>query len=141
MTSCCCFQKRSRWFTHLLVHIVSISNPSALLTIDAVARRIVTKFFADHTSIDESELEIHFNKFKHLQVDSKIEIAFEGKPRNFKVPNYTVYTHTDRSHFIIFDLETRLIERYIEPGVAYSVVEVDRTDYLPTYGYRMSVRD
>lgn len=137
----CCHDNSVHEFTHLLVHIVSLSNPVALTHIDAVARRLVTKFFAEHTNIDIAEIELHFNKFTHLQINSRIEIAFEGRPLQFRVPDYRVYTHTDRNYFIIFDLETRVIQRYIEPGVKYSAVEVERTDLLPTYDYRTSVRN
>jgi hypothetical protein len=34
----------------------------------------------------------------------------------------------------LFDVETRIIERFITPGYEYNNLEIERTDYLPSYG-------
>jgi hypothetical protein len=68
-----------------------------------------------------------------LEIDSKLGTAFEGKPRGFEAPSYKVFTNETPSGTVIFDVETRVIERFIAPGLEYRDLEIERTDYLPTY--------
>lgn len=138
---CCCRSTPTGTYTHLLVNIVAVSDPRALTQIDDIARRIITRFFLEHTELSVTDLEPHYSKFDNLQVHSRIEIAFLGKPFRFRVPDYRVYTHTNGEFFIVFDLETRLIHRFVETGVIYRPIEIERTDFMPTYEHRTSIRD
>jgi hypothetical protein len=54
--------------------------------------------------------------FQHLEVDSRLKIAFEVKPKESEAPSYKVFTNETPSGTAIFDVETRLIERLIAPG-------------------------
>jgi hypothetical protein len=70
------------------------------------------------------------NRFRNLEVDSRLEIAFEGKPKGFVVPSYSVYNHRSKDGLVIFELETRVVSRYICPGEEYKDFEIERTDFL-----------
>jgi hypothetical protein len=48
-----------------------------------------------------------------------LEIAFEGKPRGFEAPSYKVFTDETPSGTVIFDVGTRVIGRFIGPGLEY----------------------
>jgi hypothetical protein len=63
-----------------------------------------------------------------------LEIAFEGKPKGFEATSYKVFTNERPVGTVIFDVETRLIEKFIVPGYEYQDLEIERTDYLPSYG-------
>jgi hypothetical protein len=56
------------------------------------------------------------NNFENLEIDSRLEIVFEGKPRGFEAPSYKVFTNETSSGTVIFDVETRVIERFIAPA-------------------------
>ena len=67
--------------------------------------------------------------------ESRLEIAFAGKPKGFKVPNYKVYKYEHSEGLaVVFEVETRLIKRYIPPHCDFDLIEVERTDYLPLTG-------
>jgi hypothetical protein len=44
-----------------------------------------------------------------------------------------VFTNEAPAGTVIFDVETKIIERFIAPGFEYSDLEIERTDYLPSY--------
>ena len=48
------------------------------------------------------------------------------------MPNYKLlkYEHTE-GLAVVFEVETRLIKRYIPSNSDYEVLEVERTDYVP----------
>jgi hypothetical protein len=71
-----------------------------------------------------------------------VEIAFAGRPRRFKVPNYKIYKyeHSERIA-VVFEVETRLIQRYIPILCDSDVLEIERTDYLPLTGCARQVTD
>ena len=103
-------------FTVLLIHVLHMSHPDVLKESRVYAREIVDGFFKKYTRIDVSYIEPHIHKFPHLQVDSRLEIAFAGKPRGYKVPNYNIYKYENSERFsIAFEVETRLIKRFIPP--------------------------
>jgi hypothetical protein len=88
-----------------------------------------------HTSIDLSYIEPHNDKFCNLKVESRLEIAFVGKPRSLRVPHYNIVRYELAEGFaIVFEVETRLIKRYIPPHSEFEPVEVERTDYVPLTG-------
>jgi len=51
------------------------------------------------------------------------------------VPNYKIYKY-ERSQglAVVFEVETRLIKRYIPPYCEFDILEIERTDYLPLSG-------
>jgi hypothetical protein len=68
-----------------------------------------------------------------LEVDSRLEIAFEGKPKGFQAPSYKVFTNENPNGTVVFDVGTRIVQRYITPGCTYKDLEIERTDFLCTY--------
>ena len=96
---------------------------------------IVDGFFRKYTRIDVSHIEPHDHTFLHLNVDSRLEIAFAGKPKGYKVPNCNIYKYEHSEGLTIaFEVETRLIRRYIPPHCEFDLIEVERTDFLPVSG-------
>jgi len=78
-----------------------VSHPDALKESTAYAREIVDGFFRKYTQIDVSHIEPHTYKFRQLQVDSRLQIAFVGKPRGYKVPNYNIYKYENSERLSI----------------------------------------
>ena len=78
-------------FTILLIHVLHVSHPAALEGSTRYAREIVDRFFQEHIKIDIRHLEPHNYKFCNLEVESRLEIAFVGRRKKFKVPNYKIY--------------------------------------------------
>jgi hypothetical protein len=68
------------------------------------------------------------HNFLNLEFDSRLEIAFEGKPRGFEAPSYKVFTN-ETSGMVIFDIETRVIERFIAPD---STIEIQKSSLQTT---------
>ena len=133
----CCFgrQVTVRNFTVLLIHVLHVSHPAALEGSTHYAREIVDKFFQTHTQIDTKYIDPHNYKFRNLTVESRLEIAFVGKPRGLKVPNHQLYKYElSEGLAVVFEVETRLIKRYIPPHCDFDVLEVERTDFLPLSG-------
>jgi hypothetical protein len=124
-----------REFTVLLIHVLHVSHPTALEGSTRYTREIVDGFFSKHTSIDISHIEPHTHKFRNLAVESQLEIAFVGRPRGYKVPNRTIhkYEHSEGLS-VVFEIETRLITRFIPANYEFDLVEVERTDYVPLVG-------
>lgn len=122
-------------FTFLLIHVLHVSHPAALEGSTRYARELVDKFFKDHTRIDVSYIEPYDYKFRNLAVESRLEIAFAGRPKGFKVPNYKIYKYEHLEGLsVVFEVETRLIKRYIPLNRDFDVLEVERTDYVPLSG-------
>ena len=84
-------------FTFLLSHVLYVSHPAALEWSTHYARKIVDRFFQDKTQIDSRHSEHHNYKFHILVVESRLEIAFVGRPRGFNVPDYKIckYEHSE----------------------------------------------
>ena len=122
-------------FTFLLIHVLHVSHPAALEGSTRYAREIVDRFFTEHTEIDSSHIDPHNHRFRNLVVESRLEIAFAGRPRGFKVPNYKIYKYEHSEGLaVVFEVETRLIKRYIPPRCDFEILEIERTDYLPLSG-------
>jgi len=75
----------------LLVHVLHVSHPAALEGSTRYAREIVDGFFKKYTSTDVSHNEAHNHKFRNLIAESRLEIAFAGRPKGYKVPNQKIY--------------------------------------------------
>ena len=119
----------------LLIHVLHVSHPAALEGSTHYAREIVDKFFQTYTQIDTKYIDPHNHKFCNLTVGSRLEIAFVGKPRGLKVPNHQLYIYElSEGLAVVFEVETRLIKRYIPPHCDFDVLEVERTDFLPLSG-------
>jgi hypothetical protein len=98
----------------LLVHVLHVSHPAALEGSTRYAREIVDGFFKKYTSIDVSHIEAHNHKFRNLIAASRLEIAFAGRPKGYKVPNYKNYKYEySEGLAVVFKVEIRLIKRYI----------------------------
>jgi hypothetical protein len=133
----CCFGTGAteNEFTVLLIHVLHVSLPAALEGSTHCAREIVDTFFREHTHIDVSQIEPYNNRFCNLTVESRLEIAFAGRPRGFKVPNYKIYKYEHSEGVaVVFEVQTRLIKRYISPRCEFDVLEVERTDFVPLTG-------
>jgi len=64
-----------------------------------------------------------------------LEIALVGRPKRFKVPNYKIYKYEHLEGLaVVFEVENRLINRYIPPNIEFEDIEVERMDYLPLTG-------
>jgi hypothetical protein len=88
-----------------------------------------------YTRIDLREIEAHNHKFRSLIASSGLEVAFEGRPKGYTIPNYKIYKYELSKGLVLFALDVRLIKHYILPKAAYDYLEVERTDYLPLVGY------
>jgi hypothetical protein len=132
--SLCCLGTNStvKEFTVLLIHALHVSHPAALEGSTRYAREIVDGFFSKCTHIDISHIESHIHKFRNLAVESRLEIAFAGRPKGYKVPNCTIYKceHSE-GLAVVFEKETRLITWFIPPHCDFDLTEVERTDFLP----------
>ena len=112
-----------------------MSHPAALEGSSRYARKIVDRFFTEHTHFDVSHIEPHDRNFFNLTVDSRVEVAFAGRPKGFKVPNYKIYKYEHSEGLaVVFEVETRLIRRYIPMICDFDVLEIERTDFLPLTG-------
>lgn len=120
-------------FTVLLVHVVAATSPTALQDSDVFALALVKNFFHKYTKISPERIDEHAPKFQQLGVDSRLEIAFEGTPKGFQAPSYKVFTNENSNGMVVFDVETRIVQRYITPGYTYNDLEIERTDFLSTY--------
>ena len=73
-------------------------NSGATCVVSSRAKRVISllkgnsrPILAEHTHIDVSHIETHDRKFLNLTVDSRLEIAFAGRPKGFNVPNFKFY--------------------------------------------------
>jgi hypothetical protein len=132
MALCClCRDSTVREFTVLLIHVLHVSHPAALEGSTHYAHEIVEGFFSNYTHTDISHIEPHIHKFRNLTVESRLEIAFAGRPRGYKVPNSTIYKYAHSEGLaVVFEIETRLITRYVPPHSVFDLIEVERTDSL-----------
>ena len=138
MASCCCclgVDSTIREFTFLLIHVLHVSHPATLEGSTRYAREIVDRFFRTYTNIGISNIEPHDNKFRNLTAESRLEIAFAGRPKVYKVPNLKIYKYEHSEGLaVVFEVETRLIKRYIPPYCDFDLLEIERTDSVPLMG-------
>jgi hypothetical protein len=70
--------------------------------------------FSKYTHIDISHIDPHTHTFHNLAVESRLEIAFTGRPKGYKVPNCTIYKYEHSEGLaVVFEIETRIITRFI----------------------------
>jgi hypothetical protein len=60
------------------VHVVALTPTSALRNSSAFAIQLVQDFFKKYTKIDPERVIELSDRFRNLEVDSRLEIAFEG---------------------------------------------------------------
>jgi hypothetical protein len=87
----------------------------------------------EHTKVDISKVTELSDRFRNLEIDSRLEIVFKGKPKGFAAPSLSVYTHQSEYGLVIFEVETRIAARYIPPGTEYQELEIERTDFFNYY--------
>jgi hypothetical protein len=80
-------------FTQLLVHVLGSTPPSALRHSSPFAIQLVQNFLKEHTTIDVGKVTELSDRFQNLEVDSRLEIVFKGKPSGFEAPSHAVFTH------------------------------------------------
>jgi hypothetical protein len=100
------------------------STPSALRHSTLFAIQLVQNFLTEHTTIDASKVTELSDRFRNLEVDSRLEIAFKGKPNGLEAPSHSVFTHQSEYGLVIFEVETRVTSRYIPPGAEYQELEI-----------------
>ena len=136
-TAPCCLGTNStvKEFTVLLIQVLRVSHPAALEGSTHYAREIVNRFLKKFTQIDISYIKPHEHKFRHFIAESRMEIAFAGRPRGFKVPSYKIYKYEHSEWLaVVFEVQTRLIKRYIPPQCDFDLLKIERTDYLHLTG-------
>ena len=79
-------------FTILLVRVVASTPLSALCYTFAFAIQLVQDL-SRYTKVDHENV---------LKIDSRIKTAFEGEPKGFAVPSYSVYNHQSTAGIVIF---------------------------------------
>jgi len=127
-------------FTVLLVHVVGSTPPSALCHSTPFAIRLVQDFLTEHTKVDVGKVTELSDRFRNLEVDSRLEIIFKGKLKWFAAPLHSVFTHQSEYRLVIFEAETRITTRYIPPGAEYQELEFERTDFLKYYIDNLDIR-
>jgi hypothetical protein len=79
---------------------------------------------------------IHVLHVSHpAALEGSTHYGFVGKPKRLKVPNHQLYKYElSEGLTVVFEVETRLIKRYIPPYSEFNVTEVERTDFIPLSG-------
>ena len=88
------------------------------------------EFLKEHIDVDIGKLTELSDRFRNLEVDSRLEIAFKGKPKGFAAPSQSVFNHQSEYGLVIFEVETHVTSRYIPPGAEYQELEIERTDFF-----------
>jgi hypothetical protein len=113
--------------------VLNVSHPVAFEGSSKYAREIVERFIHKYTKLSPVLVE-HAYTFSRLAVDSRLEITFVGKPRGFQAPSFKVYKYElSEGLCVIFEVEVRIIRRFISPGYLYEELDIERTNPLPQY--------
>ena len=134
--NCFCTDSRKpdiRKFTVLLFHVVGSTPSSALRHSTPFAIQLVKDFFKEHTKVDIDKVTELSDRFRNLEVDSRLEIVFKGKPKGFEIPSHAVFTRQSEYGLVIFEVETRVTSRYIPPGAECLELEIGRRDFRNYY--------
>jgi len=87
-------------FTVLLVHVVGSTPPSVLRHSTPFAVQLVQEFLSKHTAINIGKVTELSDRFRNLEIDSRLEITFKGKPKGFAAPSAGFYP--PENGFVIF---------------------------------------
>jgi hypothetical protein len=71
------------------VHVVASTLPSALRYSSTFAIKLVQGFFRKYAKVDPDTILELSDGFRNLEMNSSLEIAFEGKPKGVAVPSYS----------------------------------------------------
>jgi hypothetical protein len=72
------------------------------------------------------------HKFLRLAVDSRLKITTVGKPRDFRHPIIRfIDISCQRVYVFAFEVEVRIIRRFLAPGDIYEGLDIGRIDSLP----------
>jgi len=82
---------------------VAATPRTALRYSSPYAVELVQNFFKKHTRINPKVLELS-DRFLNLEINSRLEIGFEGNPRRFEVPYFAVYKHQSEHGIVIFEV-------------------------------------
>jgi hypothetical protein len=93
----------------------------------------VQEFLSKHTAIDITKVTDLSDRFRNLELGSRLEITFKGKPKGSDAPSHSVFTHQSEYGLVIFEVQTRVTARYIPPGAEYQELEIERTDFMNYY--------
>lgn len=115
------------------MHLVATTPLLALHYLSAFAIQLVQDLFRRYTKVDSEKVLELGDRFCNLEIDSRLEVAFEGNPKGFAVPSYSDYNYQSTDVIVISELETRIGARYIPLGEEYEDVEVECTDFLSYY--------
>ena len=97
--NCFCIGSRKPFtqkFTVLLVHVVGSTPQSALRHSTPFAIQLVKDFFIEHTKVDINKVTEVSDRFRNLEVDSRLEIVFKGNLRD-SAYHHTQYSRTNPS--------------------------------------------
>jgi hypothetical protein len=121
-------------FTVLLVHVLNVSHPVALEGSSRYARESVERFIRKYTKLSPVLVGEHAHKFSWLAVDSRLDITIADKPSGFQAPSFKIYKYElSEGLSVIFEVEVRIIRRFISPEYLYEELDKERTDFLPQY--------
>jgi hypothetical protein len=113
--------------------VLNVSHTLALEGSSNYAK-ILIEIFIQYTRLSPVLIGEHSHKFFRLAVDSRLEITVADQPIGIQAPSYKVYKYKLSDGLsVIFEVEVRIIRRFIRPGCAYEELEVERTDFLPQY--------
>jgi hypothetical protein len=131
MAFCACYPRRTVGdieFTVLLVHVLNVSHPAALDGSGKYAREVVVeRFLRKYTNLSPVLVGEHAHKFLRLAADSRLEMTFVGKPHGFQAPSYKVYKYeVSEGLCVVFEVEVRIIRRFMAPGSVYVELEIER---------------
>jgi hypothetical protein len=93
MSSCGKRTSLTRKFTILQVRVVGAMSSVALRNSNIFASTTVKVFFRKYTEINPQRVTEFAHNFEHLEVDSRLKIAFERKPKGFDGPSCKVFTN------------------------------------------------
>ena len=74
------------------MHAVAATPRTALRHSSAFAVQLIQDLFREYTKIDPDQVLDISDRFQHLQLDSRLEITFEGKPKRLIVPSHCLKT-------------------------------------------------
>jgi hypothetical protein len=57
-----------------------------------------------------------------------MELVFERKANGFQVSSYKVFKNEYPNGTVVFNVESRIVQRYITLGCTYKDLEIERTD-------------
>jgi hypothetical protein len=63
-----------------------------------------------------------------------MELVFERKPSGLQASSYKVFKNENPKGTVVFNVETKIVQRYITLGCTYKDLVIERTDFFFIYG-------